>query len=55
MPTYEFRCPNDNTFMELQQKEPTPPDCPLCNQVMARVWSAPAVQFKGSGFYSTGG
>jgi predicted nucleic acid-binding Zn ribbon protein len=32
-------------------REPT-----CCQMVMTRVWSSPpAVKFKGSGFYSTGG
>lgn len=27
----------------------------VCGQVSSRVYSVPAIQFKGTGFYSTGG
>jgi putative FmdB family regulatory protein len=53
MPLYDFKCETCNDVIEL--KEPYAPGCVTCGMTMVRIWSAPAVQFKGSGFYSTGG
>ncbi len=53
MPNYDFRCLTCNIIVEM--KERTLPPCPQCSEVMNRVWDAPAIRFKGSGFYSTGG
>jgi putative FmdB family regulatory protein len=53
MPTYEYRCDNDNSFIETRERYEIGPACPLCDMNMKRVWSAPGIQFKGSGFYKT--
>ena len=53
MPLYDFKCETCNDVIEIN--EPIPPACETCGMTMMRIWSAPAVQFKGSGFYSTGG
>jgi putative FmdB family regulatory protein len=53
MPNYDFRCLTCNIIIE-QQDRVLPP-CPQCGEIMNRVWDAPAIKFKGSGFYSTGG
>lgn len=53
MPLYDFKCECCLEVTEIN--EPVPPACSTCGNAMKRIWSAPAVQFKGSGFYSTGG
>jgi putative FmdB family regulatory protein len=53
MPLYDFKCQCCNEVIEID--EPVPPPCNTCGNTMLRIWSAPAVHFKGSGFYSTGG
>jgi putative FmdB family regulatory protein len=53
MPLYDFKCECCLEVTEIN--EPVPPACNTCGNTMMRIWSAPAVQFKGSGFYSTGG
>ena len=53
MPLYDFKCEYCLEVTEIN--EPVPPACSTCGNAMKRIWSAPAVQFKGSGFYSTGG
>jgi len=53
MPLYDFKCNYCKEVIEIN--DPTPPSCSTCGNPMMRIWSAPAVQFKGSGFYSTGG
>jgi putative FmdB family regulatory protein len=53
MPLFDYKCNNCGTVEETQ--DPLPGVCTLCNYTMVRIWSAPAVHFKGTGFYSTGG
>jgi putative FmdB family regulatory protein len=55
MPTYEYKCNVCGGTQEVQRAygDTTEPIC--CQSTMSRVWSAPAVKFNGSGFYSTGG
>ena len=53
MPLYDFKCEYCTEVIEIN--EPIPPACSTCGNLMMRIWSAPAVQFKGPGFYSTGG
>jgi putative FmdB family regulatory protein len=55
MPTYEYRCPEGHTFELFQRmSDPRPDACEVCGAApVERVLSAPAVHFKGSGFYST--
>jgi putative FmdB family regulatory protein len=53
MPLYDFKCEYCKEVIETDK--PDSPSCGTCGNVMMRIWSAPAVQFKGSGFYSTGG
>ena len=56
MPLYEFECEDCKTRFERIQKfsDPNPDVCPSCgkNQIR-RLFSSPAIQFKGSGFYIT--
>jgi putative FmdB family regulatory protein len=55
MPTYEYRCPDGHSFELFQRmSDPRPDACEVCGAApVERVLSAPAVHFKGSGFYST--
>jgi putative FmdB family regulatory protein len=55
MPLYEYLCKKcGHRFEEIKKfsdKQPT--KCPKCGGVIEQVISAPAVQFKGSGWYVT--
>ena len=54
MPLYEYDCPKDGTF-ELVRKFSDPPlgACPTCGGPIEKLVSAPAIQFKGTGWYIT--
>ncbi len=55
MPIYEFECKkckaHTEVFQKMNDKQPT--KCPKCGGRLERLISAPAIQFKGSGFYLT--
>jgi putative FmdB family regulatory protein len=54
MPIYEYRCENGHTFETIQRMSDEPlASCEACDAPAARVLHAPAVHFKGSGFYNT--
>ena len=56
MPLYEFECEDCKTRFERIQKftDPNPDVCPACGKSqIRRMFSSPAIQFKGSGFYIT--
>jgi putative FmdB family regulatory protein len=55
MPTYEFRCADDKTMIEIQQgfHDGSIPACPLCGKNMHKVFSPTPAVFRGSGFYRT--
>ena len=56
MPLYEFECEDCKTRFERIQKyaDPNPDVCPSCGKgQIRRMFSSPAIQFKGSGFYIT--
>jgi putative FmdB family regulatory protein len=55
MPVYEYRCMSCGERTEAQQHVGDPPlsKCPRCGGVLERVVSAPALRFKGSGWYVT--
>jgi putative FmdB family regulatory protein len=54
LPLYEYQCPKDGIF-ELVRKFADPPlqACPTCGGPIEKLASAPAIQFKGSGWYIT--
>jgi putative FmdB family regulatory protein len=54
LPLYEYHCPKDGTF-ELVRRFSDPPlaACPTCGGAIEKLVSAPAIQFKGSGWYIT--
>ena len=55
MPIYEYQCTNCNDRTEVIQKFTDPPyaACTKCGGEVKKLASAPAIQFKGSGFYKT--
>jgi putative FmdB family regulatory protein len=54
MPIYEYRCENGHNFDAIQRMSDDPlTTCEVCGAPVQRVLHAPAVHFKGSGFYNT--
>jgi putative FmdB family regulatory protein len=56
VPLYEYQCLSCNQRFEKLQKFSDPPvsECPACgSDKVSQLLSAPAVQFKGSGWYVT--
>ena len=54
MPIYEYRCKKGHTFDVMQRFTDDALDtCEVCGASAQRVLHAPAVHFKGSGFYNT--
>lgn len=55
MPIYEFRCEKCDAKFELllQTGEKLPEICDLCGGRLVKLIHAPAIQFKGSGWYVT--
>lgn len=54
MPLYEFECKNcHHRFERIQSVAAPDPECPKCNSAVERLLHAPAIQFKGSGWYAT--
>jgi putative FmdB family regulatory protein len=54
MPIYEYRCQKGHTFEHRQGFNDDPVAvCEVCEAPASRVFRAPAVHFKGSGFYNT--
>ncbi len=56
MPLYEYECTACHRRTEKIQKfsDPEITVCPFCNGPLERVLSAPAVSFKGGGWYADG-
>jgi putative FmdB family regulatory protein len=55
VPLYEYRCKNcGHQFEKIQSfSAPDEKECPVCHGPVERLISAPAIQFKGSGWYAT--
>ena len=55
MPIYEYECQKCNARQEVYQKfdDKPPKKCTKCGGRLERMISAPAIQFKGSGWYVT--
>lgn len=55
MPLYEYACTACKERIEIIQKisDPPPVRCATCGGEMKKLFSSPAIQFKGSGFYKT--
>ena len=54
MPLYEYQCTACHKLTEKRQKfsDPELTDCPYCGGRLERTITAPAVQFKGGGWYA---
>jgi putative FmdB family regulatory protein len=55
MPLYEYECEQCGHRFELIRKFSDPPldACPKCGGPVRKLFSSPAIQFKGSGWYIT--
>lgn len=55
MPLYEYKCVQCGETAEIIQRSSDPPysHCPKCGGDMKKLFSSPAIHFKGSGFYKT--
>lgn len=54
MPIYEYQCAKCGTFDVTQRISDAPlRKCPTCKSKVTKLLSAPAVHFKGSGWYVT--
>ena len=55
MPTYEYACRSCGHTFEIVQSmnDETLTGCPECGGELRKVFAAPAISFKGSGFYAT--
>ena len=55
MPTYQYRCVDCGSELEIVQKfsDASLTECPECEGSLRKVYSAVGVVFKGSGFYAT--
>jgi len=55
---YDYKGPQCEAVLSVERsihETPKPPACVPCHITMNRIYDAPSVQFKGSGFYSNGG
>lgn len=55
MPIYEYQCQRCDRRLETLQRVSEPPltTCPECGGELKKLFSAPAFQFKGEGWYVT--
>jgi putative FmdB family regulatory protein len=55
MPLYEYECDDNHHRFEVIQKFSDPPveKCRVCGSPVHKLFSSPAIQFKGSGWYIT--
>ena len=54
MPLYEYECPECGLFERVQKfSDPILTACPTCGKPVEKLLSAPAIQFKGTGWYVT--
>ena len=55
MPTYAYKCRDCGHTFDIVQKmtEDTLAICPRCGGRLRKIFAAPAIAFKGSGFYAT--
>ncbi|MDQ3896523.1 MAG: FmdB family transcriptional regulator [Actinomycetota bacterium] len=55
MPKYEYACKSCGEHLEAVQSFTDAPltECPACGGPLRKVFSPPAITFKGSGFYRT--
>jgi len=53
---YDYECPGDGQVITVERSinDPEPEyDCPICGSTLVRIFTPPAITFKGPGFYKT--
>ena len=58
MATYVYNCRDCEQFTEIirpMRSEEQTPSCGECDKLMNKIYTPVPIQFKGSGFYATGG
>ena len=53
---YEYECPGGDETISIERSVNAPEEnyrCSTCGATLRRIYSPPAIAFKGSGFYST--
>lgn len=55
MPLYDYKCDDCQSLFEIKKSfdDRSEERCKNCMGIMTRQMTVPAIQFKGSGFYST--
>jgi putative FmdB family regulatory protein len=54
VPLYEYQCPQCGRFEVIRKfSDPALTACPTCGREVQKLLSAPAIQFKGTGWYIT--
>jgi putative FmdB family regulatory protein len=54
VPLYEYLCPHCGRFETIRKfSDPLLTACPTCGRTVEKLASAPAIQFKGTGWYIT--
>jgi putative FmdB family regulatory protein len=54
VPLYEYQCPKCGRFERIQKFADAPlTECPTCGSPVEKLLAAPAIQFKGTGWYIT--
>jgi len=54
VPLYEYQCPTCGRFELIRKFSDSPLKvCPNCGKGVTKLFSAPAIQFKGAGWYVT--
>jgi len=54
VPLYEYQCPKCGRFEKIQKfSDELLTKCPTCGSDVQKLLSAPAIQFKGTGWYIT--
>jgi len=54
VPLYEYQCPHCGRFETIRKfSDPILTACPTCGRAVEKLLSAPAIQFKGTGWYIT--
>jgi putative FmdB family regulatory protein len=52
VPLYEYQCPTCGRFEVIRKFSDSPlNECPTCGKPITKLFSAPAIQFKGAGWY----
>jgi putative FmdB family regulatory protein len=57
MATYEYKCEDGHPYTEVRSmhEDQQVYACPECEKPLIRIYYSAPVQFKGRGFYKTGG